>query len=143
MFDLKHSPFRSTRRRLDDLLCAFALLKCRNYAHGLLLQVSLFEYWEHNKHPAMNVLKNHPEILCGDNIEICNGLLGQHSASNSRRTDFRLLNPAYTSLGVLLRHGMAMQEDLEKNISLNKRSTRYTFKKNDECKLLRNSSILS
>ena len=34
-------------------------------------------------------------------------------------------------LGVLLRHGMALQEDLSKTINLHKGSTRYTFKEND------------
>src|SRR5689334_14471699 len=131
MLDLRLNTFAEIRTRMVELLPAFCMLKCRNHAHAILLQLSLFEYWEHNEHPAMKMFARSPEILCGDNIELCNRLLSQHSSDNSRRSNFDLLAKAFPHLGILLHHGMAMQEDLHKTISLHKDTTRYTFKNPD------------
>src|SRR5690349_6248141 len=116
MWDLKNGTFESIRGRLHDLLCAFAILKGRIYGHAILLQLTLFRFWETHGHPAMTLLSENPEILIGDNIEVCNSLLAQHSSSNSRRIDAKLLDSAYTHL----HHGRGMKDDIEKTINLHK-----------------------
>ena len=113
------------------LLIGFSMLDCRIYVHGILLMLSLFLCWAHNKHPFHTLAGCSPSILVGENIELGNRLLAQHSSTNSRRIDAKSLSQAYTHLGVLMHHNMVMSKDLSKSMNIFKGSRRYEYKEND------------
>ena len=113
------------------LLCPFAFLDCRIYVHGILLQLSLNRYCAANNHPFLWMLKNSPATIVGENIELENRLLSQHSATNSRRIGCTLLTKAYCHLGILMHHNMALSEDLSASLNIIKGNRRYEYKEND------------
>ncbi len=74
---------------------------------------------------------NSPSTIVGENIELGNRLLAQHSSTNSRRIDGISLSQAYTHLGVLMHHNMAMSDDLTEAMNVMKGSRRYEYKPHD------------
>src|SRR3954454_22784831 len=123
MFALRSGSFEDIKNAAGMLLVAFSLLNSRAYAHALMIQFGLFNYWTAMEHPVITLLEKCPSVLVGDNIELLNRLLAQHSMRSSRRSDLDLLNSAYTHLGIMTHHGMAMQEDIKKSINLDKGNT--------------------
>ena len=117
--------------RLYEVLPAFAIFGSRFYAHHVLLQLALFCYWEHNGHPVMRMLQQYPHMMSGENIELLNRLLAQHTVRSSRRSEFELLNPTYKSLGIMLLNGLVLSPDFEKVVSLKKGRSHFTFSEND------------
>jgi hypothetical protein len=103
---------------LTLLLCPFAFLDCRIYVHGILLQLSLNQYYAVNNHPFLWMMQHSPATIVGENIELGNRLLSQHSATNSRRIDASLLSKAYSHLGIA-------------SLNIIKGNRRYEYKDND------------
>ncbi len=98
--------------RLYELLTGLAIFGSRFYAHQVLLQLALFRYWEHNGHPVMKMLEQYPQMMSGENIELLNRLLAQHTERSSRRSEFQELDPTYKSLGMMLINGLRLSEDM-------------------------------
>ena len=109
------------------MLVGFSLLDCRIYCHGILLMLSLFLYWSENNHPFETLAKCSPSVLVGENIELGNRLLAQHSSTNSRRIDASSLSKAYTHLGILMHYYIAMTDDLRQFMNIYKRSRGYEY----------------
>ena len=73
----------------------------------------------------IEILKSSIGSFVGEDIELFNRLLSQHSKNNSRRAESELLNSAYQSLGYLVHAGMDFNEDLLESESFLKGNRRY------------------
>lgn len=111
--------------KLRQALIAFALLGSREYIDMLLLQFGMWEYQEQMQHPVIPILKSSVASFVGEDIELFNRLLSQHSKHNSRRAEADLLNSAYQSLGYLVHSGMEFNDDLLESKSFLKGNRRY------------------
>ena len=98
--------------KLRQILVAFAILGSNQYVDMLLLQFGIWEYQEQMQHPVIEILKSSIGSFVGEDIELFNRLLSQHSKHTSRRAESELLNSAYQSLGYLVHSGMDFNEDL-------------------------------
>ena len=111
--------------KLRQALVAFTLLGSNQYVDMLLLQFGVWTYQEDVQHPMINILQSSISSFVGEDIELFNRLLSQHSKHNSRRTDANLLNKAYQSLGYLVYSGMDFYQDLLDDKSFLKGNRRY------------------
>jgi hypothetical protein len=91
----------------------------------LLLQLGMWEYQEQMQHPIINILRSSVGSFIGEDIELFNRLLSQHSKHNSRRAEPELLNQAYQSLGYMVHSGMDFNQDLLDDKSFLKGNRRY------------------
>jgi hypothetical protein len=112
-------------------LSMFAMLRAPSYVKVLFHHLSYMRYLRSIHHPLHDLLTQSPSNAVGENIELSHRLLGQHTSHDSRRTNIDLLSHAYSHLGILMRHGMAMHVDLQDSIKGIKGSRRYEFKEND------------
>lgn len=78
----------------------------------ILLQLALWEYQKLMKHPSIDIIRASVGSFVGEDIELFNRLLSQHSKTNSRRADPDLLNTAYQSLGSIVHNGIEFNTDL-------------------------------
>jgi len=76
---LKVPTFKSISLILRRSLVAFALLGCNEYIDMILLQLALWEYQAQFKHPVIDVLNRSVTSFVGEDIELFNRLLSQHS----------------------------------------------------------------
>ena len=102
----------------------------------LLIQFAVFEFQKQVQHPVINILGESVKSFVGEDIELFNRLLAQHSQHNSRRADSPLLNKAYRTLGLLVHTGMEFTEDLLGNKNFVKGNRRYKIT-DDELKVVR------
>jgi hypothetical protein len=111
--------------KLRQALVAFAILGSNQYVDMLLLQFGIWEYQEQMQHPIIEILKGSISSFVGEDIEVFNRLLAQHSQHNPRRAESELLNKAYQSLGHLVHAGMDFNNDLLDSKSFLKGNRRY------------------
>lgn len=111
--------------KLRQALVAFTILGSNQYIDMLLLQFGIWEYQEQMQHPIMDILKGSVGSFVGEDIELFNRLLAQHSKHSSRRAESELLNQAYQSLGYLVHSGMEFNKDLLESKSFLKGNRRY------------------
>jgi hypothetical protein len=111
--------------KLRQALVAFAILGSNQYVDMLLLQFAIWDYQEQMQHPIIQILKSSVASFVGEDIELFNRLLSQHSQHTSRRADSELLNKAYQSLGFLVHSGMDFNNDLLDSKSFLKGNRRY------------------
>lgn len=100
------------RKSLRLLLVAFAILGSREYMDVILLQLTLWEYQAKFEHPVMEILKNSLGSFVGEDIELFNRLLSQHSRHDRRRGDAKELDVAYRTLGVMVHNGQKFNSEL-------------------------------
>ena len=110
---------------------AFSILRAPMYIDALLIQRSLYYYWELYGHPFHELAMKSPSTLIGEDIELGNRLLSQHCSRDSRRSDPILLSNAYVQLGTLMHNGMAMHDDIGNVMKTAKGSRRYEIKPED------------
>jgi hypothetical protein len=122
---LKAGTFKTILLKLRQVVLAFVLLDSHEYVDMLLLQLALWEYQLEINHPVIDILRSSPQSFVGEDIELFNRLLSQHSKNNSRRSDAGLLNTAYQSLGVMVQNGMTLTEDLLESKQFLKGNRRY------------------
>lgn len=79
----------------------------------------------------MKMLEQYPQMMSGENIELLNRLLAQHTERSSRRSEFQELEPTYRSLGMMLINGLTLSEDMSKVLSLKKGKSHFTFEEDD------------
>lgn len=111
--------------KLRQALIAFAIMGSNQYVDMLLLQFSVWEYQEQMQHPIIEILRSSIGSFVGEDIELFNRLLAQHSKHSSRRAESELLNKAYQSLGYLVHSGMDFNDDLLDSKSFLKGNRRY------------------
>ncbi len=111
--------------KLRQALIAFTILGSNQYIDMLLLQFGIWEYQEQMQHPIIEILKRSIGSFVGEDIELFNRLLSQHSKHSSRRAESELLNKAYQSLGYLVHSGMDFNNDLLDSKSFLKGNRRY------------------
>ena len=104
---------------------AFSLLGSTKYVEFILLQLGLWEYQNQMQHPSIDIIEASVGSFVGEDIELFNRLLSQHSKNNSRRTDAELLNTAYQKLGSLVHSGLEFNQDLLDNKMFLKGNRRY------------------
>ena len=138
---LKNGSFAQLRDCLFQLLPAFGIFNSRFYAHQVLLQMALFKFWEYHGHPVMKMLEQYPHMMSGENIELLNGLLSQHTVQDSRRSELAILDPAYKNLGMMLQNGVLIQEDLGKVISLERGKGHFSFSDDDDPRITETTEI--
>ena len=92
--------------KLRQCLVAFGMLNSHEYMDVLLLQLAIWEYQADFQHPIVDVMKGAVESFIGEDIELVNRLLAQHSKHNSRRGDAKLADEAYRCLGMMVHDGM-------------------------------------
>jgi len=124
-YSLKSSNFQLMYLTLRQMLVAFSLLGSVKYVEFLLLQLGLWEYQNQMQHPSIDIIEASVSSFVGEDIELFNRLLSQHSKNNSRRTDADLLNTAYQRLGALVHSGLQFNQDLLDNKMFLKGNRRY------------------
>ena len=129
---LKVGTFDDVRKKLRQLLVVFAILGVNQYVDMLLLQLAMWEYQEQMQHPVIQIIKGSVGSFVGEDIELFNRLLAQHSKHNSRRAEPDLLDKAYKSLGYLVHSGMEFNKDLMDSKSFLKGNRRYKVDVNGE-----------
>jgi len=88
--------------RLRQALVAFSILGSKQYMDVLLAQFLLWEYQAEFQHPVVDIMKEAVDSFIGEDIELLNRLLSQHSKHNARRSDATLANEAYRCLGMMV-----------------------------------------
>jgi hypothetical protein len=76
---------------------------------------------------VIDILNHSFSTFVGEDIELFNRLLSQHSKHNSRRSDVPLLNKAYQLLGCVVHSGMEFTHDLLEEKKFLKGNRRYTL----------------
>lgn len=122
---LKQGTFPEIRLKLQQMLVAFALLGSNQYMDLLLLQLSIWEYQTKLEHPVMDILNASPRTFVGEDIELFNRLLSQHSQHDSRRSAATLLDQAYRKLGYIVHSGMTFNAELLLTSQFTKGNRRY------------------
>ena len=130
MWALKAGTFKTILLKLRQVVLAFVLLDSHEYVDMLVLQLALWEYQLEMNHPVIDILRSSPQSFVGEDIELFNRLLSQHSKDNSRRSEAGLLNNAYQSLGVMVQNGMTLTEDLLESKQFLKGNRRYVVDEN-------------
>lgn len=123
---MKLGDFDLVCLKLRQALIAFAILGSNQYIDFILLQLGLWEYQKLMHHPSIDIIRASVGSFVGEDIELFNRLLSQHSKSNSRRADPELLNTAYQSLGSIVHAGIDFNTDLLDNKLFLKGNRRYT-----------------
>ena len=111
--------------KLRQALVAFAILGSKEYMDVLLAQFAIWEYQAEFKHPVVDIMKGAIDSFIGEDIELLNRLLSQHSKHNARRSDAYLANEAYRCLGMMIHDGVEFNQDLLESRKLTKGNRRY------------------
>src|SRR6185503_9329542 len=85
----------------------------------------IWEYQADFQHPIVDIMKGAVDSFVGEDIELLNRLLSQHSGHNARRSDANLANDAYRCLGMMVHGGVEFNEDLLESYKLTKGNRRY------------------
>lgn len=78
----------------------------------LLLQLTLWEYQTQFDHPVIQILRTSLGSFVGEDIELFNRLLAQHSRHDSRRGEAVELDAAYRTLGLMVHNGQNFNSEL-------------------------------
>lgn len=78
----------------------------------ILLQLALWEYQSEFEHPIIDILKGSVGSFVGEDIELFNRLLAQHSRHDSRRGQAEQLDVAYRTLGLMVHNGINFNAEL-------------------------------
>ena len=65
--------------KLRQALVAFSILGSKQYMDVLLAQFLLWEYQADFQHPVVDIMKEAVDSFIGEDIELLNRLLSQHS----------------------------------------------------------------
>lgn len=122
---LKQGSFPEIHLKLQQMLVAFALLGSNQYMDLLLVQLAIWAYQTKTDHPMMDVLNASPRTFVGEDIELFNRLLSQHSQHDSRRSEATLLDHSYRKLGYIVHSGMTFNAELVNSTQFLKGNRRY------------------
>jgi len=114
--------------KLRQALIAFAILGSKEYMDVLLAQFAIWEYQSDFQHPVVDIMKGAVDSFIGEDIELLNRLLAQHSKHNARRSDATMANDAYRCLGMMVHDGVEFNDDLLESYKLTKGNRRYELK---------------
>ena len=79
MSHVEEGDFDYVILKLRQCLVAFGMLNSHEYMDVLLLQLAIWEYQADFQHPIVDVMKGAVESFIGEDIELVNRLLAQHS----------------------------------------------------------------
>jgi hypothetical protein len=129
---IKGSDFPTILRLMELITVALTILKGNNYVRVMVLQISFLLYYKEYNHPMLHLVLNHTEALMGEDIEIFNRVLGQHTHYDSRRGQAGNLDYAYKLMGLLVHLGIEFEGEGAPVFNITKGNRRYRFANHDD-----------